>query len=397
MSLLKSFIAIFLLTSLVACSTDTNEPESMNPDTEMPQDEEEDTNDDNTEEEDVIFEGNVLLTNQDEIDVFGTNNYTLITGSLTIAFNEANPSGPEIISLLPLSTLKSTGSNLTLENLNDLENIDGLNNIENVLGNISIIASSSLSNLNAITNINFNQYLQIQSLSALESFPEFNQITSLTRLRIQSVSILELNTLNNLTEILTEMSVANNNFLENMNSFQNLETIGGNFNLSNHSSLQSINGFTGLNTIDGDISIVGNLMPNIDFLLGIETARSVHIGSSISNEIFDINGLQNLTSCRFLTLSNNNLESIESLSNFSEVISIEISNCPNLTSLNGLENLGPNTENPSTSATFLQNENLTDFCGITNLVINSPNIILTTVSNGFDPTEQDIISGNCSM
>ncbi len=395
MSLLKYFVAIFLLISIGSCSTDANKPENVIPEMEVPE-EGDDTNEEEEEAENV-FEGDIVLTNQDEIDDFGSNNYTLVTGNVSIIYDENNPSGPEITSLLPLISIETISNDLLIQTLNDLENLDGLENIVNIFGNVSLVGSSSLLNINGISTANFNKLLFLQSLSALETFPEFNQITSLEILRVQSLSIQELNSLNNLTEISLEISIGSNNMLETISGFQTLETVGGNFNLSGHDSLQTVNGFTSLSTIDGDISIVGNLMPNIDFLQNIQTGRSIYIGGSTSNEILNISGLQSLVSCKFLTLENINSTSIESLQSFSEVESIRITNCPNLTSLNGLENLGPNLSQPSTIATFMQNENLTDFCAITNLVVSSPNITFTTIFNGFDPTEQDILSGNCSM
>jgi hypothetical protein len=361
---------------------------------EMPQ--EEDTNDEEEEVENV-FEGDIVLTNQDEIDDFGSNNYTLVTGNVSIIYDENNPSGPEITSLLPLISIETISNDLLIQTLNDLENLDGLGNIVNIFGNVSLVGSSSLLNINGISTANFNKLLFLQSLSALETFPEFDQITSLEILRVQSLSIQELNSLNNLTEISLEISIGSNNMLETISGFQRLEVAGGNFRIVGNSILQTVSGFTDLHTIDGDVSIVGNLMANINFFQNIETARSISIGSSISNEILDLSGLQSLVSCKFLTLGNINSTSIESLQSLVEVESIQISNCPNLTSLDGLENLGPNLNQPSTIATFMQNENLTDFCAITNLVVNSPNITFTTIFNGFDPTEQDILSGNCSM
>ena len=63
----------------------------------------------------------------------------------------------------------------------------------------------------------------------------------------------------------------------------------------------------------------------------------------------------------------------------------------------GITTSGVNIENIQL-APELEKNNITNIdCAITNLVVNSPNIIFTTVFNGFDPTEQDIILGNCSM
>lgn len=394
MSLLKYFIALFLLISIVACSSDANEPENVIPEMEMPQEEddmEEDMNEEN------VVQGDVLLTNQNEIDDFGMNNYTSVTGSVSIIYDENNPSGPEITSLASLNTIRSIGGNMTLEDINDLQNLGGLENIENIFGNIRIIGSTSLQNLNGIANTNFSNTLWLQSLPSIENIPNFDQITSLQILRINSTALQALNAFNNVTEITGEISISGNNALDVISGFQRLE-VAGNFRILGNSVLDTISGFTDLHTINGDIALGGNLVSNLNYLQNIQSgADSIVISGDNSSETFDLSGLQNLVSCKFLTFSNINITSLESLESLSEIIGLEISSCPNLTSLDGLENLGPNLNEPSTIATFLQNENLTDFCAITNLVVNSPNIIFTTVFNGFDPTEQDIILGNCSM
>ena len=395
MSLLKYFVAVFLLISLGACSTDTNEPENIIPEMEMPQEEEEDMSND-----EIIFQGDVLLTNQNEVDTFGSNNYTSISGSLSIAYDNENPSGPEITNLTPLNTLVTIGDFLLLDRLNSIENLNGLESIQEINSSVLINGSTSIKNIDGIAQANFNR-LVVQSLSALETFPAFDQITSLSSLALTNISLESLNTLNNLEEVSNTFTISSNSSLQSIEGFQNLEKINGIFIFSGLLALESVTGFNNLNEINNDITLSANLMSNIDFLQNIQTASDIRIEDYFFGSELNLSGLQNLTSCNSLSIVNSNILSLEGLNSFSSTTSLEISSCSNLTTLNGIESLVPLTTDPNSLISFIvkENENLTDFCGATNFITtpinNSFNYFVEF--NAFNPTGSDFASGNCSM
>lgn len=396
MTSLKYIPLILLFACFIGCSTDSNEPEDIIPDTETPQEDEEGMSDIEN-----IFEGDVILTNQNEVNVFGANNYTSVSGSLLIVYDNENPSGPEIINLMPLNTLITLGDSLLLDGLNNLENLNGLESIQDINNSILINGSTSIKNINGISQANFSS-LVVQSLSILETFPVFDQITSLSLLALTSLPLESLNTLNNLEEVSNTFTISSNSLLQNIEGFQNLEKINGSFIFNGLLALESVTGFNNLNEINNDITLSANLMNNIDFLQNIQIAQDIKIKDYFFGSELDLSGLQNLTSCNSLSIENSNISSLESLNSFSNTSSLEIISCSNLTTLNGIESLTPLTTDPNLLISFIvkENENLTDFCGATNFITtpNNNNPLNYFVDqNAFNPSASDFFSGNCSM
>lgn len=249
-------------------------------------------------EEDNIYIGDVHLFSQQEIENFGQNQYTEITGILRLVDSSYN-----ITSLNPLSSLKKVGT-LNLNYCPNLSNLNGLNN---------------------------------------------------------------------LIEIENDLIIENCHILTNINELNNLEIIGNSILLYGNNLLTSLDGLINITEIGGYLSI--------------------YVNESITN----LNGLDNLTIINdFLKIAGNrSLTDIDSLSNLSSVLgSVLISSNNIISSLNGLENL-------TSIGGFLNithNWELTDFCGIAPLFNNNGLTDTYTVNNNsFNPTEEDILNGNCSQ
>jgi hypothetical protein len=86
----------------------------------------------------AVFTGNATLDTQAEVNAFGANGYTGVTGNLVI--------GPsvEIIDLTPLSTITTVGVALVVYSNAELDNLDGLSNITSVGGSLYAVENPDL-------------------------------------------------------------------------------------------------------------------------------------------------------------------------------------------------------------------------------------------------------------
>jgi len=157
-----------------------------------------------------IFEGNVLLTSQQEVNDFGAEQYTEITGILGI--NDGfNLEDQDIVSLAPLSTLTRTG-NIRIDTSPLLLNLDGLNNITQT-GSLHIIHCDnleSLSGLEGITAVGIDSSIDFKGLwirfnPSLTSIEALQNTTTVHSINIAgNYSLTSLNGLENITEVTSD-------------------------------------------------------------------------------------------------------------------------------------------------------------------------------------------------
>ncbi len=202
-----------------------------------------------------VFIGSMELKTQAEVDAFGAQRYTEMSGYLIIGGLE----GEDIYDLSPLM---------------------GLNRIGNYLG---ISLNENLTSLNGLeTVIDIAVFLEITNNSQL------NSILGLRNLRnIGDPQFLESGNL----------SVASNPALENLNGFENLTNIPEHLFIYNNDLLRSIDGLSNL-IASGAIWIIDNdQLTNLNGLLSV---------SMISNElnISDNGPLSDL--CGLTTAAQNN-------------------------------------------------------------------------------------------
>ncbi len=96
-----------------------------------------------------IFEGDVILFNQDRVYDFGIENYTEINGDLIIGANY----GTLIKDLTPLCTLKTITGALTIQYNYAITNLNGLINVNKVGHAVNVIHNPSLNDLHGLSNI----------------------------------------------------------------------------------------------------------------------------------------------------------------------------------------------------------------------------------------------------
>ncbi|TBV28397.1 hypothetical protein DMZ43_04985 [Meridianimaribacter sp. CL38] len=200
------------------------------------------SNDNSLENNENIFVGDVNLLTQEEVESFGSNNYTEITGDLNIG-------DPDFIT--------------------DINNLGFLSSLEEV-GNLSI-SVDDLVNLNGLNNLTVvNGDFYIRSINTMENFSG----------------------LDNLTEINGDFKIVRSLF-QNLTGLDNLNTINGNLEISSGYALTSLSGLL-LSTIGGDLMI-----ENCDFLTnlsGAETLTAINGNLYIQNNdnLTSLIGLENL-------------------------------------------------------------------------------------------------------
>lgn len=120
-----------------------------------------------------------------------------------------------------------------------------------------------------------------------------------------------------------------------------------------------------------------------------------------NTSITNLDALTNLTSIGDLLIQrNNSLVNLNGLSNLTNINAdilgrLVIENNPLITNLNGLNNL----QNISGYFNILNNQELSNLCGLTTLFANqnfgSDGTFNTIENNAYNPTQQDILDGSC--
>ena len=306
-----------------------------------------------------IYNGDVTLSSQSEVNDFGALNFNVINGDILI------------------------GDYFTSS---DISNLAPLNSLESVSGNLTVVNSPNLTSLNGLSNI-----------------------TSVSQLRISdNASLTSIASLSNLSTIGSLLSIGYNSALTNLDGLENL-TNPGNVRISQNNALTSISGLQSLTEVYR-LNISSNAqLSSIAPLSNITTAFTVEIYNLPM--LTSLQGLNQITEVELLRISyNNSLTDLSELSNLTVAESLSIGGNESLTSLNGLENLiRSNWLLVGRDIDFdvvnnAPNNSLTNFCALQNLFTNgtySPtNSTFMGVyiqNNPFNPSVQNIIDGNCSQ
>ncbi|TXD83816.1 hypothetical protein ESY86_07150 [Subsaximicrobium wynnwilliamsii] len=234
----------------------------------------------------------------------------------------------------------------------NLENVDGLLNYH-VLGEIYLVNNTNLNNIDGFDTVS--------EIIAGYIFIDGNSIE-------QTNSVFE-----NLTTInFYEINITNNSGFDHFSGFNVLNTENLSVNINNNTDLASIDAFNTLERVS--LNFINN--PNLTSILGFDNVieADLTIGySAISNpnqpvEIIDVFNPSAIINN--LGIFNTNISNLDSFQNFSLNELIQIYN-------NGL---------------------LTDFCGISNQVVNSTTstLIYDVRDNLFNPSRYDLVDGDCS-
>lgn len=189
----------------------------------------------------------------------------------------------------------------------------------------------------------------LQTQGQVDSFGANNYSTIDGNLSISNGynSINNLNALNSIINITGNLGLAFNYQLSSLNGLSNLENVGGQIGITQCTILASLDGLSSLTTIGNGIYLSDLGIGEIDLFLNLTTfSGSIRI---IDTNLINLNGLQNITSV-------------------------------------------------SGDIQIWYNDNLDNFCGLSDLII-AGNLDgeWNILGNDYNPTQQDIIDGNCSQ
>jgi hypothetical protein len=291
---MKNLYLLAFICFIVSCSSDdSNSVQQQNQST---------TCSENT----SIFQGNVTLTNQFEVNDFGAMCYSGINGVLHI---ESSPESIPINSLLPLSGIKEVmGLYVINTNVTSLEGINLTN--QTFLGVLSINNNQYLESLgnivvpSSIGTLNFSSNHNLLNFIGLE---ELNNISVKLRISVND-NITSFSGFNNI-EYIESFVLQQENSLTNFTGLDNLKGSGGffiydNYSLTNFVGLGELTYLSGISDWGLDVKYNPNLI-SFDGLENLLQADTLVINNNVN--LADYCGLDNL-------INNGNLESYPGVS-----------------------------------------------------------------------------------
>lgn len=216
-----------------------------------------------------VFDGYVVLETQEEINDFGANGYSSITGLLQI--KEGFGHRFSITDLKPLMSINSVASLFIMDN-DALKSLEGLNNITSVVEDLTVYQNDALINIEG---------------------------------------------LNNLTSVKSEMIISANHALTNLNGLNNLTTVGKYLKIQENISLIDLDGFEKLNSVGKSLWIRDN--KSLSNLKGLKNITSLEAEMIISGstELTNLEGLNNFVSIMEIWIYDNT-----KLTNFCDISSL---------------------------------------------------------------------------
>jgi Secretion system C-terminal sorting domain len=285
-----------------------------------------------------VYNGDLVFSNQADIDNFSTAPYTSVNGSLRV--QDDLDGQHDITNLAGLAGLTAVSGVVDIIFNNLLPNTAFLNFLS--VGWLSIRNNPALTTINGMGALTLLPgQLRIESNSNLANVTAFNNLTTVGNLEIrQNLLLTNLTGFSNLTNVTTTFILDNNSNLADLNAFTRLNAVGGTFIIRNHPQLFNMNGLSGLRRT-GTLTITNNpLLTNLNGLATIEViTNTLEVSQNLLLQ--HINGFPNLDTLGELSVRNNN--ALLTIGGFEQVtgmgnLYIELN--PALTSISGFVNAG---------------------------------------------------------
>lgn len=334
---------------------------------------------DNSNQTEFLF---YIIHNQDDIDNFKA---TKIFGNLEIE-------GDDIHDLSGLSSLTSVGA-IVIENT-QITNLYGLHNLQNLLGKVYLENNPILEDVTALSNIS-TQIITLELIDndSLIDITGLNIAENADQLHIESTPVVNL-------DVFTNIKNTNSITLKNLQELNSLEGLIGLESIENRLLLQNlpnINNFEGFNNIQSlsiDLNIVDLQIVDFQGFNGLTTCKAINMSELVYLQSFNgFDSLENIDE----SISIGDCPFIENFDGFPNLITsggITINNLYSLTTISGFQNLTTIVND----LVIIENNSLTDFCGLQTLFINDGlGGSYEVYNNAYNPTQQDIIDGNCSL
>ncbi|EDP95905.1 hypothetical protein U8527_12305 [Kordia algicida OT-1] len=199
----------------------------------------------------VVYNGNLTLKTQAEVDAYGAQGYNVINGYLNIGDRLTDFSTPEpsdITDLSPLRSIIQVTKQVEIQSNPMLTSLAGLENLQAVSGlivndNENLTSLNGLEGLRTITgnSIGIGQVIINGGVISLFKNPSLASIEALGNINPQSIRQISIN----------------NSSLTSLAGLENIVHIS-NLNVINNDALTSLNALEGLTTLDTSVFIRGN-------------------------------------------------------------------------------------------------------------------------------------------
>lgn len=206
-----------------------------------------------------------------------------------------------LTTLTGLENLMTLGGDLNIGHHDLLNNLSALGNLTSIGGSLRIRNNDNLPNLNGLENLNvIGDDLEIYRNPSLNSLHELSNITSIPGSLIldgdwNSIGLINLNGLHNLTFVGEGIEISNNRFLENIDALSNLTSVNGDLVLYGNDILSNFSGLDNITSIGSDLEISWN-----DDLISFQGLNNLsYLGGDLeiryNDNLTSIAGLMSLT------------------------------------------------------------------------------------------------------
>lgn len=304
-----------------------------------------------------IFEGDVALNNQEEVESYSELGYTAIAGNLNLS-GQINISNLQslnkiegnlfigdtpLVNLNGLRYLQHLGGRLRIRNNELLQDVLHLSGIQNFTKRISIENNARLANLNGLENaISLDDSIEIIQNESLQNLNALQNLTDVTGdiYLIENDGLMDLKGLENLTFLGGNFYIEQNPNLVDISGLNKLRSVGAYFEIQENPALLSISSFNALETVGYDINIRDN--ENLTSIEGFSNLFKINKIEIVDNENLErflgFNSLNSLESSLELQ-GNLNLKEISGLDALREIGTLEIENSEFISSFDVFGNL----------------------------------------------------------
>jgi hypothetical protein len=329
-----------------------------------------------------IYEGNLILNFQSEVNQLKNKRIIQVTGDLIVErFWDYKNSKylTDIVDLSPLMSIKKVDGDLKIIWIETVENLDFLANVNEIGGELGLYQNTNLQNIN--------------SLGKLKSVGEV--------IIRNNYKLIDINALSTISILDGGFVFESNYLVKNFPELTNIKELKGDLIINNNPNLESLSGFSNLTNVVGDLKILDyqNGLVNLNGLNNLKeigkTLMIGNIGEGGNKTLLNLTGLEKLEIIggSLYLIECHNLTDLSALIGLQEIgEELNIDGNEKIESLEGLDNV------KRTNSIFIaRNIELDDFCAIKDLVettnfdLNEFKIFL----NKSNPTIEQLITAGC--
>lgn len=351
-----------------------------------------------------VYDTDIRLENQAQVEAFGKSCYNKIEGNLIIGSTNTNLT--DVSDLSSLYTVEVVQGDIYIQNTicQDLKGLEGINETT-TYGKLTIDDNDELLTLEGLAGISRMHNIYIAGNKKLLSFTGLDNLKDITGYFWFSYneSLASLEGLKSLINI-TRLDIVNNDALENLKGLERIISIEE-LAINSNDNLQSLEGLNNLEHCTS-IKIAKNApLPNLNGLNNLNTVNNLYVSGN--SQMTSLMGLESLTKViHSISIQlNENLETLEGINNvvFSggspNGYSLGIYENGKITNLDALVNY--RFIDQKGVFTIRSNPELVDFCGLTQLTkdMDITGINKNTIFrwNKFNPTYDGMLIGECSQ